>query len=136
MEYFHLTLNNLTINDILPLTDEKCKLVLSEEVKTRIKKCREYLDNKMKYQTEPIYGITTGFGSLCNVKIDTDQLSKLQKNLVMSHACGMGEEVPQEIVRLMMFLKIKSLGYGYSGVRMETVDRLVEMFNQNVYPVV
>lgn len=136
MEYFHLTINNLTINDILPLTDEKCKLVLSEEVKTRIKKCREYLDNKMKYQTEPIYGITTGFGSLCNVKIDTDQLSKLQKNLVMSHACGMGEEVPQEIVRLMMFLKIKSLGYGYSGVRMETVDRLVEMFNQNVYPVV
>lgn len=90
----------------------------------------------MENQKEPIYGITTGFGSLCNVTVDKNQLSQLQKNLVMSHACGIGEEVPSEIVRLMLLLKIKSLSYGYSGVRLETVNRLVDMYNAEVIPVV
>ena len=90
----------------------------------------------MENQKEPIYGITTGFGSLCNVTVDKNQLSQLQKNLVMSHACGIGEEVPSEIVRLMLLLKIKSLSYGYSGVRLETVNRLVDMYNEEVIPVV
>lgn len=90
----------------------------------------------MENQKEPIYGITTGFGSLCNVTVDRDQLSQLQKNLVMSHACGVGEEVPSEIVRLMLLLKIKSLSYGYSGVRLETVNRLVDMYNERVIPIV
>lgn len=90
----------------------------------------------MENQKEPIYGITTGFGSLCDVTVDRDQLSQLQKNLVMSHACGVGEEVPPEIVRLMLLLKIKSLSYGYSGVRLETVNRLVDMYNERVIPIV
>ena len=90
----------------------------------------------MENQKEPIYGITTGFGSLCDVTVDRDQLSQLQKNLVMSHACGVGEEVPSEIVRLMLLLKIKSLSYGYSGVRLETVNRLVDMYNERVIPIV
>ena len=110
--------------------------MLGDEARGRIVRCREYLDNRMKTQKEPIYGITTGFGSLCNVSIDSSDLSQLQKNLVMSHACSVGEEVPQDIVRLMMAFKIKSLSYGYSGVQLKTVERLVEMFNNKVYPVV
>lgn len=118
------------------LLREDTKIVLGEEACERIVKCREYLDNRMKRQKEPIYGITTGFGSLCNVSVGEDQLSRLQKNLVMSHACSLGDPVPVRIVRLMLAFKIKSLAYGNSGVRLETVRRLVDFFNNGIYPVV
>lgn len=118
------------------LLGEDAHIVLGDEACARITGCREYLDNRMRRQKEPIYGITTGFGSLCNVSIDAQDLSQLQKNLVMSHACSVGEEVPEEVVKLMMAFKIKSLAYGYSGVQLQTVRRLVEMFNNRVYPVV
>lgn len=118
------------------LLREDTQIVLGEEACERIVKCREYLDNRMKRQKEPIYGITTGFGSLCNVSVGKDQLSRLQKNLVMSHACSLGDPVPVRIVRLMLAFKIKSLAYGNSGVRLETVRRLVDFFNNGVYPVV
>ncbi len=101
-----------------------------------ILKCREYLDQKMESPDELVYGVNTGFGFLQNVRVEADQLEQLQKNLLMSHACGMGEEVPEEIVRLMVMLKIKSLSYGYSGVQIETVKRLMDMYNNNVLPVV
>ena len=90
----------------------------------------------METQKEPIYGITTGFGSLCNISISKEQLSQLQKNLVMSHACGVGEEVPQEIVKIMLLNKIQSLSYGNSGVQLQTVERLIEFFNNDIFPVV
>ncbi len=136
MDYFHLTLKEHFLDDIERVFDPETKLELSQEAQTRIKRCRDYLDEKMKSQSTPIYGITTGFGSLCNISVSKDQLAQLQRNLVVSHACGIGEEVPVEIVRLMIFLKIRSLSYGYSGIRTETIDRLVEMFNNKVYPVV
>lgn len=136
MPYFKIDNKYHSIEEIFELFDPHCKLQLGEESKERIRKCRNYLDNRMKNQTEPIYGITTGFGSLCNVSVDPVNLSQLQTNLVMSHACGMGEEVRSSIVRLMLALKVKSLAYGYSGVRLETVERLVDFFNEGVYPVV
>ncbi|MDP3437585.1 MAG: histidine ammonia-lyase [Bacteroidales bacterium] len=136
MEYFHISSHNNTIDEVRLLLDPNCKIVLTQDAKERVVKSREYLDNQMLKAKEPIYGINTGFGSLCNVKVDNDQLSQLQVNLVMSHACGLGEEVPEDIVKLMMALKIKSLSYGYSGVRTETVERLADMFNNRVYPVV
>lgn len=125
-----------SLEDVKALLQEDSRIVLGSEACKRIVDCREYLDNRMKTQKEPIYGITTGFGSLCNVSIDSENLSQLQKNLVMSHACSIGEEVPQEIVKLMMAFKIKSLSYGYSGVQLKTVERLVDMYNNKVYPVV
>ncbi len=109
---------------------------LSEESVRRIQACRDYLDNKMKTQKEPIYGVTTGFGSLCNISVGADELSQLQKNLVMSHACGTGDEVDREIVKIIIFLKIQSLQYGVSGVQVATVQRLVDMFNNDVLPVI
>lgn len=124
------------LSDVEQLLGDHAQIILGKEACARITKCREYLDNRMKTQKEPIYGITTGFGSLCNVTVAPQELSQLQKNLVMSHACSIGEEVPVEVVKLMMAFKIKSLSYGYSGVQLITVQRLAEMFNNGVWPVV
>ncbi|WP_367753925.1 histidine ammonia-lyase [Flavobacterium sp. WC2430] len=109
---------------------------LSEEAKVNIQKCRDYLDKKMASHSEPIYGINTGFGSLCNVKISNENLSKLQENLVKSHSCGTGEEVPTAIVKLMLLLKIQSLSYGHSGIQLQTVERLVAFYNNDILPVI
>ncbi len=131
-----ISAERLTILRVEEIMRNNMTLKLSEDATRRIVKCREYLDNKMKNQKEPIYGITTGFGSLCNISIDREQLSTLQSNLVMSHACGVGERVPSEIVKLMLLTKIQSLSYGNSGVQLATVQRLVDMFNHDILPVV
>ena len=137
MEEFHLISSNQldleTIYDVI-YTDKK--LALSDDAKEKISKCRTYLDQKMATHKEPIYGINTGFGSLCNVKINDQDLNQLQENIVMSHACGTGEEVPTEIVKIMLFLKIQSISYGHSGVQIETVERLIEFYNNNIFPVI
>ena len=116
--------------------EENRPLELSPEAEEKIKKCRQFLDDKIKNQQAPVYGVTTGFGSLCNTSISEQDLGKLQENLMMSHACGMGDEVPEDIVRLMLLLKVQSLSYGNSGVQVETVQRLMDFYNQGVYPVV
>ena len=127
---------HITLEQIKKLIENHATLVLSDEAKAAIIKCREYLDRKMEQIDRPIYGITTGFGSLYNVRIPKDDLSRLQYNLVVSHACGSGEEVRPEIVKLMLFLKAQSLSYGHSGAQLQTVQRLVDMFNEDILPVV
>jgi histidine ammonia-lyase len=114
----------------------KIPLQLSNEAKEKIIACRNYLDAKIKTHPDPIYGINTGFGSLYNVSIAEKDLSQLQKNLMMSHACGTGDEVPQEIVKLMLLLKIQSLSYGKSAVQLVTVERLIDFYNHDILPVV
>ncbi len=118
------------------LKDENAQVVLSEVTKKNISACRTYLDNKLKNNHGPIYGINTGFGSLCNVIIPDNDLEQLQENLVKSHACGMGQEVPEPIVKLMLFLKVQSLSYGKSGVQLETVERLCDFINHKIFPIV
>jgi len=133
----HLISNEfLSLEIIQKIITKKVKIELSEESKNAVAKCRAYLDAKIEKQTTPVYGITTGFGSLCNTSISKEDLSQLQRNLVVSHACGFGEEVPQEIVKLMLLLKIQSLSYGNSGVQGATIERLIDFFNNDVYPVV
>ena len=122
-----------TLQDII---SQSKILKLSEEVIVKIQKCRVYLDKKIEVSQEPIYGINTGFGSLCNVKISNENLSQLQSNLVKSHACGIGDEVPKEIVKIMLLLKIQSLSYGYSGVQLQTVERLVDFYNNDILPII
>lgn len=109
---------------------------LHEEARENIKACRAFLDEKMKDDSQVYYGINTGFGSLCNVRISKEDIQQLQENLVLSHACGTGPEVPQEIVKLMLLLKIKNFTYGHSGVSETLVQRLIEFYNQNILPVV
>jgi histidine ammonia-lyase len=136
MHTHFISKEHLSIDLIAEILKSNAKLALSESAITAIVKCRSYLDNKMANSTKPVYGINTGFGSLCDVKINTADLSQLQKNLVMSHACGTGEQVPQEIVRLMLLLKIQSLAYGHSGVQLKTVERLIEFYNLEIYPII
>jgi histidine ammonia-lyase len=109
-------------------------LALSEESVAKIEKCRNYLDRKIETQKEPIYGITTGFGSLCNRSILKEDLSQLQVNLVLSHACGIGQPVEPDIVRLMLLLKSYALSLGNSGVQTETIQRLLDLYNHNILP--
>ena len=112
------------------------RVSVSDEAAADITKCREYLNRKMAGSDKLFYGINTGFGYLQHVKIEKEQLVALQNNLLKSHACGMGEEVPQQIVKLMLALKIKSLSYGHSGVQLETAMRLADMHNSDMLPVV
>jgi histidine ammonia-lyase len=126
-----------TISDVESfLNDTEATVVLSESSKKAIVACRNYLDEKLKNNNTPIYGINTGFGALYNVIIPNKDIEQLQENLVKSHACGMGEEVPQEIVKLMLLLKIQSLAYGKSGVQLQTLERLCDFINHKIYPIV
>lgn len=127
---------HLTIEEVGAILENHATLELSDDARQRILRCRKYLDKKIAESDVPIYGVTTGFGSLCNVSVDKDRLAQLQVNLIMSHACGVGSRVPNDIVKIMLFLKAQSLSYGYSGCQVETVERLIDFFNNDIYPVV
>lgn len=135
MDYI-ISKQQLTIEDIASIISEGKTLKLSDECAALVSKCREYLDNKLQTRKEPVYGINTGFGSLCDKRISTEDLSALQKNLVMSHACGCGDMVEPEVVKLMLLLKVKSLSFGHSGVQLATIQRLIDFFNNDILPVV
>lgn len=137
----HLTFSvgekDITIEDIERLlTAESVEYKLSEAGRARIQKCRDYLDAKVKSAGRPLYGITTGFGSLCNISISPEDLTTLQENLVKSHSCSYGEEVPLPIVKIMLLLKAHALALGNSGVQVETVQCLLDMLNHDIIPVV
>ena len=127
---------HLTIEEVGAILENHATLELSDDARQRIVRCRKYLDKKIAESDVPIYGVTTGFGSLCNVSVDKDRLAQWQVNLIMSHACGVGSRVPNDIVKIMLFLKAQSLSYGYSGCQVETVERLIDFFNNDIYPVV
>lgn len=133
---FKIGSQSLTIPVIHKIINEDISLVLSESIKKDINACRDYLDEKIGSSSDPIYGINTGFGSLCNHKVSSKDLANLQRNLVMSHACGIGDKVPDDIVKIMLLLKVQSLAHGHSGVQLATVERLVQMFNRNILPLV
>jgi histidine ammonia-lyase len=124
----------LSLKDIQLMLTARPAIALSDHARKKIQRCREYLDEKLKNSSQALYGINTGFGSLYNRNISSDQLEKLQENLVKSHACGTGPDVPEQIISLMLFLKIQSLAYGYSGVQVATVERLIELYNNHVLP--
>lgn len=126
----------IRVQDIESILRQKHALALSDEAKNKINTCRAYLDEAIRVAEKPIYGINTGFGSLCNVKINDEQLEQLQYNLLVSHACGTGNQVPDEIVRIMLLLKIQSLSYGHSGVDIQTIESLIYFYNENILPVV
>lgn len=127
---------NYTVADIGHMVTSGKRLSLSKTLRESIRNGREFLEEYMAKAKQPVYGINTGFGSLHNVVIDKADLGLLQENLVKSHACGMGAQVPTETVRYMMVLKILGLAKGNSGVKPETVQRLVDLYNRDIIPVV
>ena len=136
MKIHKISAEHLSIEKIGEIVYGDYKIELSDDAQRRISECRKYLDKKIEESTVPIYGVTTGFGSLCNVSIGSDYLAQLQINLMMSHACGTGDRVPNDIVKIMLLLKIQSLSYGFSGCQLATVNRLIDFFNNDVYPIV
>ena len=138
MSYNYLPLDRkwLIFQQVKHLIGYNQQVSITFDAHESILHCREYLDKKLQVSDELIYGVNTGFGYLQNVGINKDQIEQLQYNLLTSHACGMGEEVPEVIVKLMLMLKIKSLSYGHSGVQIDTVKRFLDMYNYNILPVV
>lgn len=133
---YYIGSGQLDFEIIENIINKNLKLELSTEAKERIQKCRDYLDKKVASQKTPLYGITTGFGSLCNKNISQDELTRLQENLIKSHACSVGEEISPVIVKLMMLLKAHALSLGYSGVQVITVQRIIDFFNNDIIPIV
>jgi histidine ammonia-lyase len=136
MKEFAIDNQWITLDSLETILAENTQLKLTDEVKKTINDCRTYLDEKVAKSDRLIYGVNTGFGSLCDTAVSNDDLEQLQRNLVVSHACGMGERVPDEIVRRMLLLKIFGLSHGASGVQLATVERLVYFFNNDIFPVV
>jgi histidine ammonia-lyase len=134
--YLPLDRNWLHFEQVKHMLDFNQQVSITFDAHERIEACRAYLNSKMQDGQGLYYGINTGFGFLQNVQIDASSIEQLQYNLLVSHACGLGEEVPLDIVKLMLMLKIKSLSYGHSGVQIDTVKRLMEMYNNDVLPVI
>ena len=131
-----ISADHLTIERIGEIIYNNYKIELSDDARKRIIRSREYLDARIAKEENPIYGVTTGFGSLCSVSISKDQLSQLQVNLIKSHACGVGERLPNDIIKMMILLKVQSLSYGFSGCKLDTVERLIDMFNNDIFPII
>ncbi|MFW5904477.1 MAG: aromatic amino acid lyase [Candidatus Saliniplasma sp.] len=126
---------NLTIQDVHRVAREGEEVEISEDCVEDIKKSRSIVEDTLE-SDEDVYGINTGFGELANVKIERDKTEQLQKNLVLSHASGVGEPLDEEIVRGVILLRANTLAKGYSGVRLKVIQGLVDMLNKNVHPVI
>jgi len=135
-KHFQISQSDLTIADIESILKENLKLKLDQQTEKKVSSNRLYLDQKLENSDVLHYGINTGFGSLCNKVISSGELRKLQVNLVRSHACGFGKEVDNEMVKIMMLLKIQSLSRGYSGITLTTLKRLIYFFNHDIFPIV
>ncbi len=133
---FVLGLSHISLADISEIISENKSISLSDEAIAKIVKCRTYLEEKLTNSDQPFYGINTGFGSLCDTSIPKDKLIELQRNLVMSHACGVGEKISKEVAKLILLLKIRNLSLGYSGVKLETIQRLIDLYNNDIIPVI
>src|SRR5690606_19985840 len=132
---YYISNKTLTFQELDHIINNNQPLALSEEAVANINKCREYLDNKMQTETNPIYGINNGVGSVYSVKISSEDLTTLQENLMKSHACGTGDEVPAAIVKIMLLLQIQSLRYAHSGGQLAAVHRLSDLCNHNILPI-
>ncbi len=133
---YHISESLLDLATIRQIIDQKQHLALSTESRKKITDCYDYLHQKIQGSEAAFYGINTGFGSLCDIKIEKDKLEQLQTNLVRSHACGMGDEVPTEVVQIMLLLKIRNLSLGHSGTSLALIERLIDLYNAGAYPVI
>jgi histidine ammonia-lyase len=136
LETYAIGSGKLTYDIIEKILRDNTRLTLSEEARGKIRHCREYLDKKEENLSAPIYGVTTGFGSLCDRTISHEQLSTLQENLVKSHSCSVGTPVDSTVVKLMLLLKAHALSMGFSGVQVQTVERILDFYNNDILPVV
>ena len=133
MEYIVLNGENLSLNQFIQGVRYRKQVMLSEEAEIKVIKARETVQRALNSK-RVIYGLTTGFGALSDVVISKDQAKQLQRNILMSHAAGVGNYLDEEITRATLLLKINNLAKGHSGIKLETLKTLVEMYNKGVYP--
>ena len=133
---FYISPDDLSYDDIRFILENNARLELSEKSVQLIEKSKKFLDKKLNESETPLYGINTGFGALCDIEISKKQLNKLQENLVVSHACNLGPEVPADVVKVMLLLKAHALAKGNSAVQLITIQRIIDLFNHNILPVV
>lgn len=125
----------LTIDELVAVARDKAFVGLSKDAENAVRRAREVVE-KCVAEQRVVYGLTTGFGKFSDVTISEEDTFSLQENLIMSHACGVGEPLPNEVVRAMMLLRVNALAIGYSGIRLETLKTLIEMLNKEVIPVI
>lgn len=126
----------LELAELDHILSTRSPITLGKDAVAAIKRSHAYLRERLKQGDAPIYGVNTGFGSLANTRVPMAKLAELQKNLVMSHACGSGVPVPERIVRAMLVLKVQNMAFGHSAVAPATVQRMIDLYNNDVLPVV
>ncbi|MCB0726185.1 MAG: histidine ammonia-lyase [Ignavibacteriae bacterium] len=132
---FSITGNNLTVENSVQIVISNRKISLSKASEKKVKASRKLVE-KWISNDEIIYGITTGFGEFKDVKIPGKDIHELQRNLILSHAAGVGKYIPDFIVRLMLLFRINSLASGYSGIRLELIQHLIKIFNSGIVPLI
>ncbi len=126
---------SLTLEEVISVARFGEQVEISEKAKANVRKSREYID-KLVAEERVVYGITTGFGKFSDVRISREETELLQKNLIMSHCCGTGDLFSEETVRAVMLLRANALSLGYSGIRLETLQALVDLINRRVHPAI
>ncbi|PLX30598.1 MAG: histidine ammonia-lyase [Ignavibacteria bacterium] len=127
--------NSLTLEMAMSVAEKGVQVELAEEARPRMQASRDLVEKWVR-DNKVMYGITTGFGEFSNVHIGTDKLEELQRNLIISHAVGCGDPIPKSITRLLMLLRANALAKGYSGIRIQTVQHLLDMLNRDIVPVI
>ncbi len=127
--------NSLTLDKINNFIEKGTKIELTKTAKSKIKKARALVDKWVK-ENEVVYGVTTGFGEFANVKISQNKIEELQRNLIVSHSVGVGELLPPFIIKIMMLLRVNALAKGNSGIRLETLELLINLINNNIIPAI
>ena len=135
-KYFDISKKNLYLTDFESLLNTQQKILINPTSISKINKSNIFLNNTINQEDSLIYGVNTGFGSLCETKVEKDKIKLLQENLILSHACGTGQVVPEHIVQLILLLKIRSLSFGFSGVRIELISELIDYYNLGLLPVI
>ena len=125
----------LTIEEVVAVAREGARVRIDAEAQKKVSACRDYVDKKLS-EGAVVYGLTTGFGKFSDTLISADETRDLQRNLIISHACGMGNPLPREVVRAAMLLRCNALSRGFSGIRLSTLQTLVDMLNAGVHPVI
>lgn len=127
--------NSLTFEKIKNFIEDNSEVILTKTAKQNILKARKLIDDWVE-EGKVIYGVTTGFGEFANVKISKNKIEELQRNLIVSHSTGVGELLPPIIIKIMMLLRVNALAKGYSGIKLETLELLIKLINNNIIPAI
>jgi len=136
MDYFEINNQWVSLDELEKVLSGNLKVTLGTDARNAIERGFEFLQGKINQEGAAFYGINTGFGALCDTVISPNELTQLQVNLIRSHACGFGAQIPESIVKRMLLLKAIALAKGYSGVQVATVERLIYFYNNDILPVV